>query len=190
MAMWARWAPPLERSRLMTISGQGSNFGAFFALPLTGYICQTLGWPAVFYICGEQPSGININKSCQTLRAKITNDEMKYKYKRLSYFANLVLTNCHSCTLWLAGGGGCLWAVFWFSLVSDDPQTHRRISEEERNYIVNSIGPQVGQKALTLPCATCSKPHSILISRYLLCSWELYTVDNHPYLPRQQNVFL
>lgn len=54
MAMWARWAPPLERSRLMTISGQGSNFGAFFALPLTGYICQTLGWPAVFYICGEQ----------------------------------------------------------------------------------------------------------------------------------------
>lgn len=53
MAMWARWAPPLERSRLMTISGQGSNFGAFFALPLTGYICQTLGWPAVFYICGE-----------------------------------------------------------------------------------------------------------------------------------------
>lgn len=54
MAMWARWAPPLERSRLMTISGQGSNFGAFFALPLTGYICQVLGWPAVFYICGEQ----------------------------------------------------------------------------------------------------------------------------------------
>lgn len=53
MAMWARWAPPLERSRLMTLSGSGGNFGAFLALPLTGYICQTLGWPAVFYICGE-----------------------------------------------------------------------------------------------------------------------------------------
>lgn len=53
MAMWARWAPPLERSRLMTLSGSGANFGAFLALPLTGYICQTLGWPAVFYICGE-----------------------------------------------------------------------------------------------------------------------------------------
>ena len=53
MAMWARWAPPLERSRLMALSGSGSNFGAFLALPLTGYICQTLGWPAVFYICGE-----------------------------------------------------------------------------------------------------------------------------------------
>lgn len=53
MAMWARWAPPLERSRLMTLSGSGASFGAFLALPLTGYICQTLGWPAVFYICGE-----------------------------------------------------------------------------------------------------------------------------------------
>ncbi len=56
MAMWARWAPPLERSRLMTLSGAGGNFGAFIALPFTGYICQTLGWPAVFYIFGE-PSG-------------------------------------------------------------------------------------------------------------------------------------
>jgi len=53
MSMWARWAPPLERSRLMTLSGAGGNFGAFVTLPLTGYLCQTLGWPAVFYLCGE-----------------------------------------------------------------------------------------------------------------------------------------
>nr|XP_020444576.1 sialin-like [Monopterus albus] len=53
MAMWARWAPPLERSRLICLSGSGGNFGAFLALPLTGFICQTLGWPAVFYLCGE-----------------------------------------------------------------------------------------------------------------------------------------
>lgn len=91
MALWARWAPPLERSRLMSLSGSGANFGAFVALPLTGFICQTLGWPAVFYLCGS---------------------------------------------------GGCLWAVFWFAFVSDDPRTHRRISEKERDYIVNSIGAQ------------------------------------------------
>ena len=53
MSMWARWAPPLERARLMNLSGSGANFGAFLALPLTAYICQTLGWPAVFYVCGE-----------------------------------------------------------------------------------------------------------------------------------------
>ncbi|XP_035284686.1 sialin isoform X1 [Anguilla anguilla] len=52
MAMWACWAPPLERSRLITFSGAGANFGAFMALPLTGFICHTLGWPAVFYCCG------------------------------------------------------------------------------------------------------------------------------------------
>ncbi|XP_071356299.1 uncharacterized protein [Trachinotus anak] len=52
MAMWARWAPPMERSRLMTLSGSGASFGTFLALPLTGFICQTLGWPAVFYLCG------------------------------------------------------------------------------------------------------------------------------------------
>ncbi|XP_056154475.1 sialin isoform X2 [Lampris incognitus] len=91
MAMWARWAPPLERSRLMTLSGAGANFGAFVALPLTGYICQTLGWPAVFYCCGA---------------------------------------------------AGCLWSVFWFILVSDDPRIHRRISKEERDYIIKSLGSQ------------------------------------------------
>lgn len=53
MAMWARWAPPLERSRLIAMSASGGSFGAFVALPLTGYICQMLGWPTVFYICGE-----------------------------------------------------------------------------------------------------------------------------------------
>lgn len=43
----------------------------------------------------------------------------------------------------LSGGAGCLWAVLWFAFASDDPRTHRRISEEERDYIINSIGPQV-----------------------------------------------
>lgn len=58
MAMWTRWAPPLERSRLVTFAGSGCNFGAFVAQPLTGYICQTLGWPAVFYICGEAMAAV------------------------------------------------------------------------------------------------------------------------------------
>ncbi|XP_029519462.2 sialin-like isoform X3 [Oncorhynchus nerka] len=89
MAMWARWAPPLERSRLMTLSGSGANFGAFVALPLTGFICHSLGWPAVFY---------------------------------------------------MFGGAGCIWAVFWFILVSDQPGTHPRISTREKDYIINSIG--------------------------------------------------
>ncbi|XP_035476029.2 sialin [Scophthalmus maximus] len=127
MALWARWAPPMERSRLMTLSGSGANFGAFVALPLTGYICQTLGWPAVFYLCG---------------------------------------------------GAGCLWAVFWFIFVSDDPRTHRRISEEERDYIVNSIGSQGTGHGWSVPVLPMllSGPLWAIIVTQMCANWSYYTL--------------
>uniref|UniRef100_A0A3P8TB80 Sialin n=1 Tax=Amphiprion percula TaxID=161767 RepID=A0A3P8TB80_AMPPE len=127
MALWARWAPPLERSRLMTLSGSGANFGAFLALPLTGYICQTLGWPAVFYLCG---------------------------------------------------GAGCLWAVFWFMFVSDDPRTHRGISEEERDYIINSIGPQGTGHGWSIPLVSMllSVPLWAIIITQMCSNWAYYTL--------------
>ncbi|XP_070778423.1 sialin [Enoplosus armatus] len=127
MAMWARWAPPLERSRLMTLSGSGANFGAFLALPLTGYICQTLGWPAVFYLCG---------------------------------------------------GAGCLWAVFWFIFVSDDPRTHRRISKEERDYIINSIGSQGTGHGWSVPVVPMllSVPLWAIIVTQMCSNWSYYTL--------------
>uniref|UniRef100_H2LU42 Sialin n=1 Tax=Oryzias latipes TaxID=8090 RepID=H2LU42_ORYLA len=133
MAMWARWAPPLERSRLTTLSGSGSSFGAFLALPLTGYICEQLGWPAVFYICG---------------------------------------------------GAGCFWAVLWFAFVSDDPRTHRRISDEERDYIINSIGPQVKHlfsgtgHGWTLPLLSMmlSVPLWAIILTQMSANWAFYTL--------------
>ncbi|KAI3358811.1 hypothetical protein L3Q82_015213 [Scortum barcoo] len=131
MAMWARWAPPLERSRLMTLSGSGASFGAFLSLPLTGYICQAFGWPAVFYLCG---------------------------------------------------GAGCLWAVFWFIFVSDDPRTHRRISEEERDYIINSIGHQLVDKgeghgwSLPLVDMLLSVPLWAIIVTQMCANWSYYTL--------------
>uniref|UniRef100_A0A8D0KXP7 Solute carrier family 17 member 4 n=1 Tax=Strix occidentalis caurina TaxID=311401 RepID=A0A8D0KXP7_STROC len=51
--LWAKWAPPLERSRLMNIADAGCTFGTFFALLVAGIICQSLGWPFVFYIFGD-----------------------------------------------------------------------------------------------------------------------------------------
>ncbi|XP_068189155.1 sialin [Antennarius striatus] len=127
MALWSRWAPPLERSGLMTLTASGSNFGAFLSLPLTAYICQTLGWPSVFYICG---------------------------------------------------GAGCLWSVFWFSLVSDDPRTHRRISQEERDYIINSIGHQGTGHGWSLPLLSImmSVPMWIIIITQMCANWSYYTL--------------
>uniref|UniRef100_A0A3Q1EN66 Sialin n=1 Tax=Acanthochromis polyacanthus TaxID=80966 RepID=A0A3Q1EN66_9TELE len=122
MAMWTRWAPPLERSRLMTLAGSGGNFGAFLALPLTGYICQTLGWPTVFYL----------------------------------------------------GGAGCLWAVFWFMFVSDDPRTHRRISEEERDYIINS-GTGHGW-SIPVVSMLLSVPLWAIIITQMCSNWAYYTL--------------
>lgn len=51
-AMWSSWAPPLERSRLLTISYCGSQLGTVIALPLSGEICFYLGWTYVFYVFG------------------------------------------------------------------------------------------------------------------------------------------
>ncbi|XP_015255340.1 PREDICTED: sialin-like [Cyprinodon variegatus] len=127
MAMWARWAPPLERSRLMTLPGAGASFGSVVALPLTGYICEKLGWPAVFYLCG---------------------------------------------------GAGCLWFVFWWALVSDDPRTHRRISPEERDYIVSSIGAQGKGHGWSLPLLSMltSVPLWTIIITQMCSNWSFYTL--------------
>ncbi|XP_044227921.1 sialin [Thunnus albacares] len=50
--MWAAWAPPLERSRLLTISYIGAQLGTVIALPLSGVICFYLEWTYVFYVFG------------------------------------------------------------------------------------------------------------------------------------------
>ncbi|KAG9337989.1 hypothetical protein JZ751_027326 [Albula glossodonta] len=51
-SMWASWAPPLERSRLLTISYTGAQLGTVVALPLSGQICYYLDWTYVFYVFG------------------------------------------------------------------------------------------------------------------------------------------
>jgi len=53
--MWGRWAPPVERSLLMTISSIGSLFGIMFSQPVSGVICSSDhfgGWPSAFYVFG------------------------------------------------------------------------------------------------------------------------------------------
>ncbi|KAB0365078.1 hypothetical protein FD754_009234 [Muntiacus muntjak] len=51
-SIWARWAPPQERSQLITIAVAGSVLGCFIIFIVGGYLCQTIGWPYVFYIFG------------------------------------------------------------------------------------------------------------------------------------------
>lgn len=50
--MWSKWAPPLERSRLVTLSFSGSYAGAVIGMPVSGLLTDYLGWPAPFYLYG------------------------------------------------------------------------------------------------------------------------------------------
>jgi len=51
-AIWYKWAPPLERSVLPTISFSGVFIGTVLGLSLSGVITHSLGWEWVFYIFG------------------------------------------------------------------------------------------------------------------------------------------
>ncbi|XP_048204307.1 sodium-dependent phosphate transport protein 1-like isoform X2 [Perognathus longimembris pacificus] len=50
--MWIKWAPPLERGRLTSICLSGFMLAPFIVLLVSGFICDLLGWPMVFYIFG------------------------------------------------------------------------------------------------------------------------------------------
>lgn len=51
-AIWANWAPPLERSKLATLAFSGSFLGTVFAMPVSGMMAEHLGWSSVFYVFG------------------------------------------------------------------------------------------------------------------------------------------
>ena len=49
---WGAWAPPLEKTQLNGIAVSGASIGTLVIFTLAGYIADTLGWPAVFYVTG------------------------------------------------------------------------------------------------------------------------------------------
>ncbi|XP_076437196.1 sialin-like isoform X2 [Babylonia areolata] len=54
-ALWYRWAPPNERSRLIGFSYAGGQFGNAMIFPVGGFLCAygfDGGWPTVFYFIG------------------------------------------------------------------------------------------------------------------------------------------
>ncbi|KAJ3656272.1 hypothetical protein Zmor_015360 [Zophobas morio] len=51
-AMWSKWAPPLERTKMTTIAFSGSYVGTVVSMPASAYLATTLGWPSIFYVFG------------------------------------------------------------------------------------------------------------------------------------------
>ena len=55
-AILGRWAPPVERSFLVSLCYAGSQMGTVLAQPISGLLCDSTflgGWPAVFYVFGK-----------------------------------------------------------------------------------------------------------------------------------------
>lgn len=51
-AVWSRWAPPKERSRMASTAFAGNYAGTVVAMPLSGILAQSLGWESLFYVFG------------------------------------------------------------------------------------------------------------------------------------------
>nr|XP_002131022.1 sialin-like [Ciona intestinalis] len=53
--MWGKWAPPMARSKLISITMTGTNIGTALSYNLSGYLARhgfAGGWPSVFYVMG------------------------------------------------------------------------------------------------------------------------------------------
>lgn len=51
-AVWSRWSPPLERSRMASIAFAGNYAGTVIAMPSSGLLATAYGWESVFYVFG------------------------------------------------------------------------------------------------------------------------------------------
>ena len=50
---WSHWAPPMESSRLISLSISGCNIGTFLSMSLSGMVAEYLNWRWIFYFSGK-----------------------------------------------------------------------------------------------------------------------------------------
>lgn len=51
-AVWSRWAPPYERSRMATLAFAGNYAGTVVSMPVCGLLADAYGWESIFYVFG------------------------------------------------------------------------------------------------------------------------------------------
>ena len=52
-AIWIKWIPPLERSRVSSFCQSGSYAGAVFSMTFYAYLQSVAGWRSIFWFSGK-----------------------------------------------------------------------------------------------------------------------------------------
>uniref|UniRef100_A0A1B6MQM7 Sialin n=1 Tax=Graphocephala atropunctata TaxID=36148 RepID=A0A1B6MQM7_9HEMI len=81
--VWARWAPPQERTTMVSIALSGVPIGTVLGLQGSGFIADYLGWPYIFYVTGLMgilwcTVWLMVVKDRPEYDSHISPDELKY----------------------------------------------------------------------------------------------------------------
>ena len=119
-SLWSRWAPPLERSKLVTAAYSGSYFGTVISMVVCGLLAEHFGWPSIFYTFGNF-----LFHCCHHLAC--------FHWNSLKFLGVVAL----------------IWCFLWFLLVKECPQEDRVISSEELDYINACLGSTSNQHVIS-----------------------------------------
>ncbi|KAL1516863.1 hypothetical protein ABEB36_000702 [Hypothenemus hampei] len=64
---------------------------------------------------------------------------------------------------------GTTWFIFWWAMVHDSPSQHPRISSQEKEYILRSLGQSVAKKKAPVPWAAILKNRTVWMN--ILAQW-------------------
>ncbi|XP_068220663.1 putative inorganic phosphate cotransporter isoform X1 [Palaemon carinicauda] len=78
---------------------------------------------------------------------------------------------------YIFGALGLVWGVVWFLMISDHPETHLRISEREKNYIMESCGTKQGKAPpIPLKAIFTSMPFWAIMVVHFGQNWGFFTL--------------
>ncbi|XP_064637289.1 sialin-like isoform X1 [Lineus longissimus] len=142
-----KWLPPLEVSKYASFVSAGSNLGSVIAMAASGALCQSNflgGWPSVFYLFGGLACVwyifwlVSGGLACVWYIFWLVSGGLACVW----YIFWLVSGGlaCVWYIFWLVSGGlACVWYIFWLFLVFSEPNTHPRISIEEKTFINTAL---------------------------------------------------
>ncbi|XP_046559252.1 LOW QUALITY PROTEIN: sialin-like [Haliotis rubra] len=100
-SMWGRWAPPLERSKLITFCMAGPAMGTIAGFALSGYLCAygfDNGWGSIFYVFGAGTLvwvvlWFLLTADSPRDSSRISNAELEYIETEIGYKTNVQNTS-------------------------------------------------------------------------------------------------